>query len=327
MDLILLAAVLLFATLALGILGLSAAASDRQKRRQVVDKIRGVRVEESASGAEPQPAGGAWYTRHLFALASAVGLKFGSAPARGPALAPAAALSSGRFSRGARPGCLPRIQDPRRGDPDRGRNPLALLAPPTASPLVPVLFVVSLALLGWYLPDIVLHLRIAHRKELLLDGFPDALDLMVVCVESGMGLDAAVTRVGEEIRLSSPVVSEEFRLLSLELRAGKMRQDALRALAMRTGLEEFISLASLLIQTDRFGTSVAQALRVHADSVRVKRALRAEEIAAKLPVKLVLPLVLFIFPSIFVVILGPAAIKIYPFSSSGDEIVNDGSQR
>jgi tight adherence protein C len=134
---------------------------------------------------------------------------------------------------------------------------------------------------------------------------------MVVCVEAGMGLDAAVTRVGEEIRLSSPGVSEEFRLLSLELRAGKMRQDALRALAMRTGLEEFTSFSSLLIQTDRFGTSVAQALRVHAEALRIKRALRAEEMAAKLPVKLVLPLVLFIFPSIFVVVLGPAAIRIY----------------
>ena len=113
------------------------------------------------------------------------------------------------------------------------------------------------------------------------------------------------------MRLSSRLVSEEFRLLSLELRAGKMRRDALHALAMRSGLEEIRSFASLLIQTDRFGTSVAQALRVHADSVRVKRALRAEEIAAKLPVKLVLPLVLFIFPSIFVVIIGPASIKVY----------------
>lgn len=311
MDLILLVAVLIFATLALGILGLSAAASDRQKRRTIVDKIRGLRVEELASIAELQPASGAWYVRHLFAVASAVGLRFGNRqPGAQPSHLRSLFLQAGFRGEHALTAFL--------GFKILGAAILTAagilwryLAPPTSSALVPVLFVVSLALLGWYLPDIVLQLRIAHRKELLLDGFPDALDLMVVCVESGMGLDAAVTRVGEEIRLSSPVVSEEFRLLSLELRAGKMRQDALRALAMRTGLEEFISLASLLIQTDRFGTSVAQALRVHADSVRVKRALRAEEIAAKLPVKLVLPLVFFIFPSIFVVILGPASIKIY----------------
>jgi len=311
MDLILIAAILLFATLVLGIFGLSSAAAYRQKRRQVVDKIRGLRREESASSADIQPAKAAWYTRNLFALASAVGLKFGSAqPGGQPSHQRQLFLQAGFRGEHALAAFL--------GFKILGAAILTaagilwrFLAPPATSPLVPVLAVVSLALLGWYLPDIVLRLRILHRKELLLNGFPDALDLMVVCVESGMGLDAAVTRVGEEIRLSSPMVSEEFRLLSLELRAGKMRQDALRALAIRTGLEEFISFASLLTQTDRFGTSVAQALRVHADSVRIKRALRAEEMAAKLPVKLIFPLIIFIFPSIFVVILGPASIKVY----------------
>ena len=312
MDLVLLVAVLLFATLALGISGLFAAASYRRNRRQVVDKIRGVRVEEpSSAGAGLQPAKGAWLTRQLLAFVSAIGLKFGS-PKSGsqPSFQRQLFLQAGFRGEHTLAAFL--------GFKILGTALLAaagmlwrFFTPPTGEPLLAVLTVVVPALLGWYLPDIVLRLRIAHRKELLLNGFPDALDLMVVCVESGMGLDAAVTRVGEEIRLSSPMVSEEFRLLSLELRAGKMRRDALQALAMRSGLEEFNSFASLLIQTDRFGTSVAQALRVHADSVRVKRALRAEEVAAKLPVKLIFPLVVFIFPSIFVVILGPAAIKIY----------------
>lgn len=168
-----------------------------------------------------------------------------------------------------------------------------------------------LCLCGFYLPNLLLMMRISARKEKILEGFPDALDLMVVCVEAGMGLDAAINRVGEEMRLRNYALSEEFRVLSLELRAGKLRRDALRNLALRTGLDDVHSLMTLLIQTDKFGTSIAQALRVHSDSIRTKRYQRAEEIAAKLPVKLVFPLVLFIFPALFVVIVGPAIIKIY----------------
>ena len=152
---------------------------------------------------------------------------------------------------------------------------------------------------------------ISERQRKILEGFPDVLDLMVVCVEAGMGLDAAIFRAGKEIELKNRVISEEFKLLSLELRAGKSRQDALRSLAMRVNLEDVNSLISLLIQTDKFGTSVAQALRVHSEAMRVKRFQMAEEIAAKLPVKLVFPLILFIFPSLFVVLLGPAMINIY----------------
>ena len=126
-----------------------------------------------------------------------------------------------------------------------------------------------------------------------------------------MGIDAAINRVAEEIRLSSRVISDEFRLLNLELRAGKARADALRNLGARTDVEEVRSFATLLIQTDRFGTSVAQALRVHSDAMRTRRYQKAEELAAKLPVKLMFPLILFIFPAIFVVIVGPAAIQIY----------------
>lgn len=142
-------------------------------------------------------------------------------------------------------------------------------------------------------------------------GLPDALDLMVVCSEAGVGLDATINRVGEEMRLNNKTLSDEFNLMSLELQAGKPRRDALKDLATRTGLEDVTNLTSMLIQTERFGTSISQALRVHSDSMRVKRSQRAEEIAAKLPVKLLFPLIFFIFPSLFVVILGPAVIRIF----------------
>jgi tight adherence protein C len=174
-----------------------------------------------------------------------------------------------------------------------------------------VAFSVFLALIGFYLPGLWLRIVISKRKQKILEGFPDVLDLMVVCVEAGMGLDAAIFRAGKEIELKNRVISEEFKLLSLELRAGKSRQDALRNLAMRVDLEDVNSLINLLVQTDRFGTSVAQSLRVHSEAMRVKRHQMAEEIAAKLPVKLVFPLIFFIFPSLFVVLLGPAAIAIY----------------
>jgi tight adherence protein C len=170
---------------------------------------------------------------------------------------------------------------------------------------------VATAVLGYYLPDFLLTIRIEHRKEKLQKTLPDALDLLVVCVEAGMGMDAAMNRVAKEIQLSSPELSEELALLNLELRAGKSRQDALRNLAMRIDLDSINSLVTLLIQTDKFGTSVASALRVFSDGFRTQRFQKAEEIAAKMPVKLLIPLILFIFPSLFVVILGPAAIKIY----------------
>ena len=126
-----------------------------------------------------------------------------------------------------------------------------------------------------------------------------------------MGLDAAIKRVGDEMRLSSKVLSDEFRLLNLEMRAGKDRRDAMRSLADRIGLDEVSSWVTLLIQTDRFGTGIAQALRVHSDSMRAKRALRVEELAAKLPVKLLFPTILCIFPSLFLVIMGPAMVRIW----------------
>ena len=168
-----------------------------------------------------------------------------------------------------------------------------------------------LAFSGYYLPDIWLRMKTSARKKKIFEGIPDALDLLVVCVETGMGLDAAINRVAKEIKLSNEVLSEELHILNLEIRAGKARQDALRNLAERTGIEDIHSLVTLLIQADKFGTSIAQSLRVFSDSFRTKRFQKAEEIAAKLPVKLMVPLIFFVFPSLFVVILGPAAIRIY----------------
>jgi tight adherence protein C len=176
---------------------------------------------------------------------------------------------------------------------------------------VTVAITIYLSLLGFYLPDIWLRIRTARRKKKMLEGFPDALDLLVVCVEAGMGLDSAFNRVGEEIKLTNKILSDELKFLNLELRAGKSRQGALRNLAMRTDHEDVNSLVTLLIQADKFGTSVAKALKVYSDTFRTKRYQKAEELAAKLPVKLVVPLILFIFPSLFVTILGPAAMRIY----------------
>lgn len=178
-------------------------------------------------------------------------------------------------------------------------------------PSMALLLSIFIVMAGFYIPDVWLRLRISRRKEKIRDALPDALDLLVVCVEAGMGLDAAVHRVGEEIRNTSPVLSDEFRLFNLEVRAGKTKRDALKNLALRTDVEDVGSLVTLLIQTEKFGTSIAHSLRIYSDSFRTKRAQKAEEIAAKLPVKILMPLVLFIFPSIFIVIIGPGAIKIF----------------
>jgi tight adherence protein C len=185
-----------------------------------------------------------------------------------------------------------------------------LFAVPTLTSLWTMVLLVLSAVVGFYLPNLWVRLKTASRKRQIFEGFPDALDLMVVCVEAGLGLDAAINRVAEEMKFSHPILSEEFRLVNWELRAGQAREQALRNLGLRTDLEDVSSLTTLLIQTDKFGTSVAQALRVQSEAMRVKRHQRAEELAAKLPVKLLFPLILFIFPSLFVVIIGPAVIQI-----------------
>lgn len=174
-----------------------------------------------------------------------------------------------------------------------------------------LMLLLSLALAGLYSPDAWIQFAIVRRQEKITDGFPDALDLMVVCVEAGMGLDQAIKMVSDEMRLTNETISDEFAQMNLELRAGMSRQDAMRNLGARTEVADVRSLVTLLIQTDRFGTSIAQALRVHSDAMRTKRSQRAEEKAMKLPVKLLFPLILFIFPALFVAVIGPGAIKIY----------------
>lgn len=168
----------------------------------------------------------------------------------------------------------------------------------------------GLCVAGLYLPSLWLSRRITNRQRAIAEGFPDALDMMVVCVEAGLGLDAAFNRVGAELTRSHPALATQLALVSLELRAGKSRSDALRNLADRIGLDEINSFVTLMIQSDTLGTSIAQTLTVHADEMRNKRLMRAEELAHKLPVKLTIPLVVFILPCMMTVILLPGIIGI-----------------
>lgn len=165
--------------------------------------------------------------------------------------------------------------------------------------------------LGWVGPAMYLGSRVRARQKELQRTLPDALDLLIVCVEAGLALNQALVRVAEEIRHVSTLTSEELSLVNYEIRAGMPREEALRNLGERTGVADIRSLIAMLIQTDRFGTSIAQALRVHSDTLRTKRRQRAEEAAAKTTIKLVFPLAMCIFPALFVVILGPALVQIY----------------
>jgi tight adherence protein C len=163
----------------------------------------------------------------------------------------------------------------------------------------------------FFLPDLLLYLIASKRKEGIFLGLPDALDLMVVCVEAGLGLDQAMRKVAEEMRKSYRVIAEEFGLCNLQLQMGRTRGEALQELGSRSGVEDLKQLASILIQADKFGSSIAQALRVQSQAMRTRRRQMAEEKAAKTAVKLIFPLVLFIFPGIFVVLVGPAGISMY----------------
>jgi len=174
----------------------------------------------------------------------------------------------------------------------------------------PPVFFGGALLLGYLLPDIWLMWRVSRRQHKIRLGLPDGLDLLVICVEAGLGLDQALLRVSQELRIAHPELTDELQLVNVEMRLGKTRLDALRELARRTGLEDIKSLVAMLIQTERFGTSIAQSLRVHSDELRMKRRQRAEEAAAKTTVKMVPVLVFFIFPALMVVILGPAVIAI-----------------
>lgn len=174
-----------------------------------------------------------------------------------------------------------------------------------------MMIVLVSAAVGYYLPTIVLNQMTRIRQREIFESFPDALDLMIVCVEAGLALDMAVNRAGTEIRLRSPELADELDLVSLDLRIGSTRERALKNFAMRTGLDEVSTFVAMLIQADRFGTSLAESLRVHADGLRTRRQQRAEEAAAKIALKLLFPLIFFIFPSLMLVLLGPAFIQIY----------------
>lgn len=169
----------------------------------------------------------------------------------------------------------------------------------------------GIALAFFFLPDLIVGLIGKSRKEAIFLGLPDALDLMVVCVEAGLGLDQAMRKVADEMKKTYRVIAEEFGLCNLQLQMGRSRSDALQELGYRSGVEDLRQLASILIQADKFGSSVAQALRVQSESMRTRRRQIAEEKAAKTAVKLIFPLVLFIFPGIFVVLVGPAGISMY----------------
>jgi tight adherence protein C len=176
---------------------------------------------------------------------------------------------------------------------------------------------ISISVLAYFLPNFILNRMVGSRQKKIREALPDALDLLVVCVEAGQGLDAAIKRVAEDLQESSPIISQEFLLVNLEIMAGLERQQALKNLGERTGVTELISLCNILIQSDRFGTSIAQALKTQSDYIRTERRQRLEAMAAKTPVKLLFPMLLFIFPAIMVVILGPAIIKLSEFFTKG----------
>jgi tight adherence protein C len=174
-----------------------------------------------------------------------------------------------------------------------------------------LMLMVGVAGLGFFLPRLILKRMIRERQQRIRLALPDALDLTVICVEAGLPLDQAMQRVGEDLHHAHPELSDEFHLVNLEMRAGKPRPEALRHLVTRTGVDDVRTLVATLVQTDRFGTSVAQALRVHSDSLRTERRQRAEEAAAKTTIKMIIPLAVFVLPSLIFVTLGPALIELY----------------
>ncbi len=170
--------------------------------------------------------------------------------------------------------------------------------------------VLGITAFGFFIPRFILKRLMRERQRRIRLGLADALDLTVICVEAGLSLDQALLRVGEDLRTAHPELSAEFHLFNLETRAGKPRVEALKNLAARTGVDDVNSLVATLIQTDRFGTSIAQALRVHSDALRTERRQRAEEQASKTTVKMIIPLVLFVLPSLIFVTIGPAVIQL-----------------
>ena len=181
----------------------------------------------------------------------------------------------------------------------------------TAGPSLVMIVLVLGAGIGYYLPNLVLDHTIEKRKREIFENFPDALDLLTICVEAGLGLDASLNRVADEIHLKSETLAQELQLVLMELRAGFPKERALRNLALRTGVEDIDLLVAMLIQSDRFGTSMGESLRIHSENLRTKRRQRAEEAAAKISLKLLFPLIFLIFPTLMLILVGPAALQIY----------------
>lgn len=188
---------------------------------------------------------------------------------------------------------------------------LKLFLAETLTAQLTISFLCFAAILGFYAPDIWISSKISKRKLKILNGFPDALDLMVVCVEAGLGLGAAIDRVSKEIRIGNKDLSDELRLVTMEFNAGLERRTALKNLQLRTGVDDISDFVVLILQAEKFGTSIAQSLRTYSESLRTKRFMRAEENAAKMSTKMLLPLVFFLFPVLFIVLVGPSMINVY----------------
>ncbi len=188
--------------------------------------------------------------------------------------------------------------------------PLAALVLGSLIPFNRMFFMMALPGVGYLLPDIILQRLVLSRREKIRRSIPDAVDLLVICVDAGLGVDQALLRVGQELGVSHPQITGEFLQINREQRAGKPRIDAWVDMAERSGLPEISALANMLMQTERFGTPVAKALRTFSEGIRQRRRQAAEEMASKTTVKIIFPLVIFIFPSIFIVLLGPAALSI-----------------
>ena len=164
---------------------------------------------------------------------------------------------------------------------------------------------------GYLIPNVVLHYKVRQRQRTIVENFPDALDLMTICVEAGLGLDASLKKVADEIHLKSKILAQELQWVIMELRAGFSKEQALRNFAMRTGVDEIELFVAMIIQSDRFGTAMSESLRIHSENLRVKRQQRAEEAAEKISLKLLFPLIFLIFPTLMLILAGPAMLQIY----------------
>jgi tight adherence protein C len=168
-----------------------------------------------------------------------------------------------------------------------------------------------LASVGYLIPNGVLHYKVRQRQRTIVENFPDALDLMTICVEAGLGLDASLKKVADEIHLKSKILAQELQWVIMELRAGFSKEQALRNFAIRTGVDEIELFVAMIIQSDRFGTAMSESLRIHSENLRVKRRQRAEEAAEKISLKLLFPLIFLIFPTLMLILAGPAMLQIY----------------